>query len=219
MERNIALKEIGMIAKQRNLFLTLTLMLSTALTLLAIKIITNDERTILVPGLSQSVWIEKAGVSKTYLEETSLMYLPLLLDLSVEVIQHKANIIFKYISQSDESYMRHIQEYFATSREQYKQFNLSTYFSVKNMEVDASELVVIAHGTLTSRYGERGFETQKASYKLSYEWMAGHLRLKEFIRELTSDEAKTIERAKLEREKLEAIELEKNPNNVKLYQE
>ena len=30
MERNIALKEIGMIAKQRNLFLTLTLMLSTA---------------------------------------------------------------------------------------------------------------------------------------------------------------------------------------------
>jgi type IV conjugative transfer system protein TraE len=182
MEKTIGIANIEAVARQRNLFLVLTLMLSITLAVLSVKLMSSDEKIVLVPGLSQQVWVENKGVSKGYLEETTLMYLPLLLDLNPEIIQHKVGVIFKYISQSDPKYMKNIQEYFANAKEKYKKFGLSTYFSAKNLEVDIKALTVTANGTLTSRYGERGFETQAASYSLSYEWLGGHLRLKEFIR-------------------------------------
>lgn len=182
MEKIIAIGNIEQVARQRNLFLILTLLLCLTALGLSVKLLTNNEKVILMPSLSQEVWISNNGVSKGYLEETSLMYLPLLLDLNPEIIDYKAGIIFKYIAQSDATYMRNIQSYFADSKEKYKKFALSTYFSIKSLEVDSKNLQVIAAGMLTSRFGDKGFEVSPASYQLSYEWAGRQLRLKEFVR-------------------------------------
>jgi len=192
LEKELAIHNMEYLSRQRNLFLILTLTLSLIGAGLTLKLVTSDERVILVPGLSQEVWTNSGGVSKGYLEETTLMYLPLLLDLSSEVINHKAGLIFKYISQDRPEYMKKIQEYFADAKEKYGKFSLSTYFSVKNLEVDSKGLIVIANGTLSCRYGERGFESMPASYRLSYEWIGGRLRLKEFLK-IKSDKEKKQE--------------------------
>lgn len=182
MEKIVAIGSIEQVARQRNLFLSLTILLCAACLGLSIKLLTNSEKVILVPGLSSEIWTSNNGVSKGYLEETSLMYLPLLLDLNSEIIDYKAAVIFKYISQSDSIYMKNIQKHFADCKEKYKTFGLSTYFSVKSLEVDSKNLQVVADGMLTSRFGDKGFEVNPISYQLSYEWTGGQLRLKEFSR-------------------------------------
>lgn len=182
MEKIVAIGNIEKVARQRNLFLTLTILLCFSSLGLSIKLLTNNEKIILTPSLSQEVWISETSVSKGYLEETSLMYLGLLLDLNPEIIDYKASVIFKYISQSNPAYMKNIQNYFASSKEKYKKFTLSTYFSIKNLEVDSKSLQVTANGILTSRFGDKGFEVNPASYLLSYEWAGRQLRLKEFVK-------------------------------------
>lgn len=190
MEKYVAIGSIEQVAKQRNLFLIFTMLLSITCLGLSVKLLSNREKVILLPGLNQEVWVSNHGVSKGYLEETSLMYLPLLLDLNPEIIDYKAAIIFKYISQSDPTYMQNIQSYFADSKEKYKKFALSTYFSIKNLAVDSKNLQVIAAGMLTSRFGDKGFEVSPACYQLSYEWLGGQLRLKEFARVNENQEAR-----------------------------
>lgn len=180
MEKTVVVANIESLSRQRNLFLILTILLAVTGMMLSLKLITSDQKTILVPGISQEIWTKEAGVSKGYLEETTLMYLPLLLDLNPEVISYKAGVIFKYVSQSNSLYMKKIQSYFAVAKEKYQKFALSTYFSAKNLQVDTAKLTVIANGILTSRFGEQGFEVIPASYLLSYEWLGGRLRLKEF---------------------------------------
>lgn len=182
MEKAIAIGNIEQITKQRNLFLLLTILLCFSSAGLTLRLLTSSEKVILVPGLSSELWTSKDGVSKSYLEETTLMYLPMLLDLNPEVIDYKAALVFKYISQSDPSYMKSIQAYFADSKEKYKKFALSTYFSIKSLEVDSANLQATASGILTSRFGDKGFEVSPASYLLSYEWAGRQLRLKEFVK-------------------------------------
>lgn len=168
------------IVKQRNLFLTLTILLSITSVALSTKIVTQEERIIMVPPLTSDVVISNKKVSSSYLEQMSMVFLNALLDLSSVDVLHKRDMILKYTSNSEESFAKKINEYFADALEKYKNFDLVTYFTVKNMEINEATGEVIAHGTLTSRYGKHGFESNPASYKLSFEFSGGYLRLKEF---------------------------------------
>ena len=78
--------------------------------------------------------------------------------------------------------MRELTDYFARTKDKYKQFSLSTHFAVKKLETNQKELTVKAHGTLISRFGEKGFETIPAIYGLSFEWIGGKLLLQEFVK-------------------------------------
>jgi len=120
--------------------------------------------------------------------------------LNPEIVDYHAGAIFKYVSQSDAKYMKNIQNYFADCKEQYKKFGLSTYFATKNLEVDSKNLIVVANGTLASRFGDHGFETRLASYRLSFEWVGGRLRLKEFVRVKDKDELDKEAKIKEEKE-------------------
>jgi type IV conjugative transfer system protein TraE len=158
-------------------------MLSIATCLvLGIRIITGQERVILVPGLNQQLWTSKDGVSASYLEEATTMYLPLLLDLDYTSIDWKKERLLSHVSQSDAAYMRELTDYFARTKERYKQFSLSTHFAVKKLETSPKELTVKAYGTLMSRFGEKGFESLPAIYGLSFEWLGGKLLLQEFVK-------------------------------------
>jgi len=114
-------------------------------------------------------------------------------------------LILKYTSQSSKEYMKAVIEYFADSKERYSKFDLSTHFTPKNMEIDAKNLSVKVNGILTSLYGKRGIETSLVSYLISYEWIGGQLRLKEFAQLLSEPELEKLK--KQEEEK--ALETEK----------
>ncbi|OZG32420.1 TraE/TraK family type IV conjugative transfer system protein [Rickettsia endosymbiont of Culicoides newsteadi] len=168
------------ITKQRNLFLLLTILLAVTSSALSLKILMQEERIIIVPPLTSEVMISNRKVSSSYLEQMTMVFLNSLLDLSSIDVLHKRDMILKYTSNSHPSFSKRINEYFADSAEKYKNFDLVTYFTVKNMEIDETKGEVIAHGILTSRYGKRGFESTPTSYRLSFEFSGGYLRLKEF---------------------------------------
>ena len=180
MNLSFAMQGGDRIHKQRNLFLSLTILLSLSSTALSIKILLQEERIIMVPPLTSEVVISNRKVSSGYLEQMTMVFLNSLLDLSAADVLHKRDIILKYTSNSDSSFVKSINEYFANALEKYKNFDLVTYFTVKNMEIDETKGEVIAHGILTSRYGKHGFESTPTSYRLSFEFSGGYLRLKEF---------------------------------------
>lgn len=182
MEKTVMIGQVDRITRQRNSCLALAAVGILSSLLLSFKIASTEGRVVMVPGLNQEVWSSASGVSSSYLEEASAMYLPLLLDLNGSVIDWKREHLFKYVSRSDPSYMKALADYFAKSKEKYKKFGLSTHFAVKNFEVNEKKLLVKASGQLISRFGERGFKSDPVSYLMSYEWKSGKLLLKEFVR-------------------------------------
>ena len=182
MNLRVAMQGVDRITRQRNLFLVLTVALSITSSALSLKIVLQEERIIMVPPLSNDVTISNRKVSSGYLEQMTMVFLNSLLDLSASDVLHKRDMILKYTSNSDPSFSKKINEYFADSLEKYKNFDLVTYFTVKNMEIDEVKGEVIARGILTSRYGKHGFESNPTSYRLSFEFSGGYLRLKEFNR-------------------------------------
>ena len=190
MNLQVAMQGGDRITKQRNLFLVLTIALSITSGALSLKILAQEERIIMVPPLSSEVMISNRKVSSGYLEQMTMVFLNSLLDLSAADVLHKRDMILKYTSNSDSSFSKKINEYFADSLEKYKNFDLVTYFTVKNMEIDEGSGEVIAHCILTSRYGKHGFESNPTSYRLSFEFSGGYLRLKEFNQVVSDKEKK-----------------------------
>ncbi|MFP3011457.1 MAG: TraE/TraK family type IV conjugative transfer system protein [Rickettsia sp.] len=207
MQEKILSDQAKMLAKQRGLFLILTLMLSFICCGLTLKLITTRDKTILVPGLAQEVWFGQGKVSEGYIEEVSLMYLSMLLDLNKDVVGYKEALISKYISHSSTKYMKEIRQYFSHVKEQYKQFGLSTYFAVKSLEVNSSDNSVIAKGVLTTKFGDHGIDVKETSYFLSYDLAGSTLRLKEFHHIESEEELKKKEvLLKEEEENMQKIE-------------
>ena len=211
MEANIASSEVRRISRQKTFFLGLTIALTVSILLLSLKIALTSQRIIMVPSIGQSMTISEEGVSRGYLEEMSaLVFLPGLLDLNAKTINYKRDLILKYTSQSSKEYMKAVIEYFADAKDRYTKFDLSTHFTPKNMEIDAGGLTVTVNGILTSLYGKRGIETSLVSYIISYEWIGGQLRLKEFAKLLS-----VADLAKLKKQEDEkAIETENLIGNV-----
>lgn len=139
-------RNIETVARQRNVFMLLSVLSIATCLILGIKMLSSQERIILVPGLNQEVWLSKSGVSASYLEEAAAMYLPLLLDLDYTSIDWKKDKLLSHVSQSDTAYMKLLTDYFASTKEKYKQFSMSTHFSVKKLETNPKELTVKAHG-------------------------------------------------------------------------
>ena len=180
MNLSTALQGGERITKQRNLFLMLTILLSISTCALGVKTLIQEERIIMVPPLTSEVMVSNKKVSGSYLEQMTMVFLNTLLDLSSADILHKRDWVLKYTSNSNPGFAKKLNKYFADAADKYSTFDLVTYFTVKNMEIDETTGEVIAHGTLTSRYGKHGFESTPTSYRLNFEYSGGYLRLKEF---------------------------------------
>lgn len=212
MNKEIMTLNIETVARQRNLFLALSLMAVFSCTLLAIKLISSEEKIILVPGLNQEVWTNKDGVSASYLEEVSSMYIPFLLDLDSGCIDWKKDKLFQHVSRSDVRYMKELANYFALAKKQYSQFSLSTHFAVKSFVVNQKALTVEAHGQLSSHFGKRGVTSVPAIYRMHFEWVSGKLLLTEFVK-LVKDEHGVKQKEELIKENIETNDQEVSDEN------
>ena len=168
------------IIRQRNFFAGCTLLVVIANFLLAAKISSTTERIIMVPGITKDLAVEGSIVSQNYLEETALLFASALLDLTADTIDAKKNIILKHASTRSEQSLKSLQSYFASREDEHKKFGLSTFFAPKQIQVDSKNLQVVIEGLLTSTFGKRGFEQNTLKYLLSFDYVGGHLKLKEF---------------------------------------
>jgi len=169
-----------LIVRQRNFFAGCTALAVFASFLLAVKISSTTERIIMVPGITKELIVEGSIVSQSYLEETALLFASALLDLTADTIDAKKKIILKYASTRSEKSLKSLQDYFASKEDEHKKFGLSTFFAPKKMLVDSKNLQVVIEGLLTSTFGKRGFEQNNVKYLLIFDYVAGHLKLKEF---------------------------------------
>lgn len=218
MHTSVLIENIDKIKKQRNMFLATSILMVISNLLLVLRISSIDQKVVLVPALRQEMMVSKNGVSKSYLEEMSLLFLSNLLDLSPSDIGHKKELIMKYTSSSDKDALDNLIEYFVTAAREYKTFGLTTFFSVKNLEIDLENLSVIAHGILTSHYGKAGYESENETYKLAFDYQGGNLRLKSFSRFLDEEKLKKVsdKNKKFEEEIKENLKLDdtnSNPND------
>ena len=168
------------IMRQRNFFAGCTLLAVIANFLLVVKISSTTERIIMVPGITKDLAVEGSVVSQSYLEETALLFVSALLDLTADTISLKKNIILKHASAGSEQSLKSLQSYFADKEDEHKKFGLSTFFAPKQMQVDSKNLQVVIEGVLTSTFGKRGFEQNTLKYLLFFDYVGGHLKLKEF---------------------------------------
>ena len=168
------------IMRQRNFFAGCTLLTVIANLILVVKISSTTERIIMVPGITKDLAVEGSVVSQSYLEETALLFISALLDLTADTISLKKNIILKNTSTRSEHSLKSLQSYFASREDEHKKFCLSTFFAPKQMQVDSKNLQVVIEGVLTSTFGKRGFEQNTLKYLLSFDYVGGHLKLKEF---------------------------------------
>ena len=168
------------IIRQRNFFAGCTLLAVIANFLLVAKISSTTERIIMVPGITKDLAVEGSIVSQSYLEETALLFASALLDLTADTISLKKNIILKHVSTGSEQSLKSLQSYFAGREDEHKKFGLSTFFAPKQIQVDSKNLQVVIEGLLTSTFGKRGFEQNNVKYLLSFDYVGGHLKLKEF---------------------------------------
>ena len=182
MQSRVYRGNIEKVARQRNMFMGIAAISLSCCMLVSIKLVTSTERMILVPGLQKEAWVSNSGVSASYIEEMTSMYLTLLLDLDSTSIDWKRDRIMGYVARSNASYIKNLTEYFARVKEQYQQFSLSTHFALKKLDIDSRKLKAHADGLLISRFGDRGIKTTPASYLLSFELVAGRLWLKEFVK-------------------------------------
>ena len=176
-----------LIVRQRNFFAGCTALAVFASFLLAVKMSSTTERIIMVPGITKELIVEGSIVSQSYLEETALLFASALLDLTADTIDAKKKIILKYASTRSEQSLKSLQSYFASKEEEHKKFGLSTFFAPKRMLVDTKNLQVIIEGLLTSTFGKRGFEQKTLKYLLIFDYVAGHLKLKEFTQVKAKD--------------------------------
>ena len=179
MERQYSIAHSFNIVRQRNFFVVMTCLLVISNFLISVFVITNNATTILVPGINNEMSISNRSISKSYLEEVSLMFLDMLLDLSKEDIETKRDLVLKY---TKDSYLKDMQRYYQKVSKNYLEYHLSTYFVPKSLDLDTKNLVVIAKGIVTSRYGNNGVNHAKASYRLKFEYVGHYLRLKEFVK-------------------------------------
>ncbi len=209
MHKSILLEKIGRITRQRNLFLGGMVLMCLSNLLLGFKIAIQETTTVLVPALRQEMIISSSGVSKSYIEEMTLLFLSNLLDLSPSDIEHKKDLILKYTSNSNKEAARKLVDYFLKCEMDYKRFDLTTYFSVKNLEIDMEHLIVIARGILTSYYGKSGYESEQETYKLEFDFQGGMLRLKSFVR--------IVDEERAAKDKARSLKLEESVSNVEEY--
>lgn len=181
MEENIQVQiENKSIIRQRNFFAGCLALAIGSCFLLSGKLASTSEKILMVPGISKEMVIDGDKVSQNYLEETALLFISALLDLTPNTIEAKKEIILKYASKRSPESLKSLQDYFAQASNNLKKFQLSTFFSPKKLYVDSKTLEVIAEGLLSSTFGKRGFEERAVKYKLSFDYVAGHLQLKEF---------------------------------------
>ena len=170
------------LTRQRNFFAGLSGLAVIANFLLVGKLAVIEEKIIMIPGIAREMIIEGAQVSQSYLEESALLFASCLLDLTADTVPAKRDMILKHASGRSKKNIETLQSYFAVKEEEHKKFGLMTFFAPKKLQVDTKNLQVVVEGTLTSTFGKKGIEQEEVKYLMSFDFVGGLLKIKEFSR-------------------------------------
>lgn len=188
MSDGIAYIKRDFLTRQRNFFAMLYALLVITNCVVSLKMASSSEKIVMVPGITTQMEIEGGRVSKSYLEETALLYISALLDLTPSTSEIKKEMVLKNASKRNKEGLKALQEYFAKSISEHKKFNLYTSFAPKKLHVDADRVQVIVEGVLTTMFGKKAHREEEVKYKMNFDFEGRKLLLSEFVQIKTGDE-------------------------------
>jgi conjugal transfer pilus assembly protein TraE len=178
MLRSIWQENLYSVLKQRNMAAMMVACLMITNVLLGIKVFMHAERVIIVPShFKQSFWAEGEAISKEYLEEMTIFFANLLLNVSPESMRYQGDVALKYVSPEFHNVL--FQRLIEEEKKLAKQ-SLSTTFRVKEVLADQEKNEVIIRGLLTQYVGEKKAGHRTESYKATYSYHSGILLLTGF---------------------------------------
>lgn len=161
---------------QRTALLVISLLLLVINLCLAIFVFTQTERTIIVPAtLAREVVVEDGIFSAEYLEEMTLFFSDLLLNLTSNNIAYKSSIVLKY---AHPSHYQALQDHFKQEGLRYKQYNLATQFSLNSIKINKMKAEV--NGVMRSHFGIATESDHKIAFEIEYAYSSGGLQIKAF---------------------------------------
>jgi type IV conjugative transfer system protein TraE len=178
MKFEVLAKELSKAFKERNHIALLAVLMMVSNVLLVAFLFTNKERVVLVPAQIQTeMWTERKAVSKEYLEEMTLFFTHLLLDVSPHSMPYQRDVILRNVDPSLYNFLKHK---LVKEQEKYKKENLSTSFRPTKVIVNTTTLESLVEGYLTSFVGGKAVQQITDIYRISFRYEAGRLFIKSF---------------------------------------
>lgn len=146
--------------------------------LLAIKVFTSQDRVrevIVPPSFNKSFWVDDQAVSKEYLEQMSMYFAHLLLDLSPGNAEYQQAELLKYVD--PESYGQLSKELTNTTY-RLKQVNASTWFAPSTLDIDEKHKNVKINGIWIEAIGDQISRRTTRSFEIQYVYKGGKLLIK-----------------------------------------
>ncbi|MBT4879512.1 MAG: type IV conjugative transfer system protein TraE [Alphaproteobacteria bacterium] len=163
---------------QRNLLLSFSLSLLLLNFIQSISTLTKNERIVVVPPeVRREYWFEKNRVSRTYLEEMTLFFADLLLEMSPESAPFKREIILRNTSSSSYGTLK---SQLLEGEERLKKEHVTTAFHANSVTVHPDKLTAIVTGDLAQFVGEKRVSQSRDTYEFQFSYKLGRLLIESF---------------------------------------
>ena len=137
------------------------------------------ERTIIIPALQEEISITGRGenFSESYIEQMTIFFVELLLDLTPENIKYKSQVLLRHVI--PESY-HSLSDHYKEEEAKHKKYRLATKFDIIGMRILEGGIRVEIEGLLSSRFGEDSLRQKQVRYEARYKKAGGRLLLISF---------------------------------------
>lgn len=148
--------------------------------LFGVVVLRKSERIIVLPGMVSSEFSVGGGdtpFSAKYVEQMTVFFVHLLLDITPQSISYNSSVLLRYV---EPGYYQSMVQYFAHEKKVHEKYNLVTRFDITEMKIHGQ--VVEVYGILTAEFGAGKKQEQEVSYKVDYKIEDGKLLISGFAR-------------------------------------
>jgi conjugal transfer pilus assembly protein TraE len=178
MKFQLQTKRLGQAQFQRNFLSGLSCILLGTCFVLSVALFFKKERIIICPPeLKNSYWVEGNQFSPSYIEEMSLFFAHLLLDVTESSIGWQGSVILRYVI--PESYGA-LKAKILDDEKRLKKEQLSLHFKATTFKLDASQLLAEITGDLISYVGSKKISQVRETYQLKLQNRSGRLLIESF---------------------------------------
>lgn len=178
MKFSLSQKKLSHLNVQRDALAALSLILLLIVLLQTVLLFLKKERVIVSPlDAKQSYWVEGNQFSPSYLEEMTLFFCHLLLDITESNILPQGEVLLRHISpKSYGAFKIKLLE----DEKRLKKEQLSLHFTPQDMQLFPDSLTIEVTGDLISYVSREKISQNRETYRLTFEQRRGRLFLQSF---------------------------------------
>lgn len=168
MEKDNFLQSFKVIVKQRNIAVTICILLILTNLLLTILILTSKKEVVIVPNiLDQEMSITNGKMSNTYIEALTRDVINLMLDVSPSNVEYSSKAILKI---THPIFYGKLKTALNSRAKDIINRKISTYFSGQSIVIDEDKSNVVVIGKLSTFLGKEEVLVEEKRYAISFKY-------------------------------------------------